>query len=195
MQKIDINLSTQRRATTRMPHIIAFALLFLAVIYSWYSMDVYAGNRARIEAYRQRLAALESRSGHGRGLETAGASEEELKSLKKEAGFINDAIRMETFSWTGLLTGLEECVPPDVSVVQLSPDFREGKVAISGIAKSTREILSFVDRLGGSSHFKDVFLLRHSEEQAGHSGMDAQGARQGFVYFNISAAYQTGSTL
>ena len=82
-----------------------------------------------------------------------------------------------------------------LSVDAARPDFREGKVAISGIAKSTREILSFVDRLGGSPHFKDVFLLRHSEEQAMHSGMNAHGAQQGFVYFNISAAYQTGGTL
>lgn len=150
----------------------------LAVIYTLYSFDSYWKTASQLEVAAKRLTELKGASG-GR----ADIAKSDSKQLKKEIEFINSVIIKRTFSWTGLLTDLEGCVPEGAYIVQISPDFAQGKVSVMGMAREVRLALSMVDLMTGSGRFSDVFLTKHSGA--------AEGA--GMTLFSITASYNGGT--
>lgn len=194
MRKIDINLARKRRPAALIQWMLAAGFVLIALAYSASSAYVYFTNKAKLGGYEERLGKLEMPSGFAKGGSVQAEGDESRKRLKNEVEFINGVIIMDSFSWTGLLSVLEECVPPNVSIVQISPDFREGKIRVTGIAAAMSDIISFVDRMNGSKGFKDAFLLKHSEDKAAAAARtSSEGPRP--VLFNISAVYAADTRL
>jgi type IV pilus assembly protein PilN len=189
MLKIDINLATKRRKKRIIPTIVAIGVLFLALAYTWHNIELYRLNQSQIALYGHQLIRFENTL-ESKKRRIPFITEEGLKFLIDEVAYINGVIARETFSWTELLTNLEASVPPKVSIVQISPDFKDKTIRISGMARSMKDVLKFVDELDRSENFMDVFLLRHEE------ALVKKGARgKALVSFNISAQYVGGKTL
>jgi hypothetical protein len=187
MLKIDINLATKRYKKTIIPYIVITGALFLAVIYTWHNIDLYRLNQSQISRYRQQLVRFEKTIGP-KGASVPAITQEGFKLLIDEVDYINNVIARETFSWTELLTSLEANVPPRVSIVQITPEFEDKRIRVAGLAKSVNDILTFVDKLGRSKNFMDVFLLKHA------TGVVKKGkAGKRLVSFNISAEYVSGA--
>ncbi len=188
MQKIEINLAARKEKEGSTLRIISLALFALSILYALYSFQIYRTNKLEIARYSERL----SRAVRGTGASGGGGIKavEDLKLLKRDIEFINNLISKKSFSWTELLSGLEQSVPNDVHILQISPDFKNGKVAISGAARNMKNVFAMVDAMGASGNFKEVFLLKHAQE---NKPVGAGGA--GMVMFNISASYSTGKGL
>ena len=183
MQKIDINLASERRPKGPLPKVAAVLIILAAVFYTFHNIYAYRENIIQLTSYRERVSVLEKRfPAIATGRYPAEVVDVEVLSV--EVDFINRMILREAFSWTGVLSDLEEGVPDGVSIVEISPEFNDRKIEISGVARSVKEALTFVDMLGRSGHFKDVFLLRHSEGKGG-----------GVISFSVSAVYGRGTGL
>ena len=186
--KIDINLSTKRRVKSMVPNIVAIGALVLAAAYTWHNVELYNFNLERITGLSAQLARLENTLG-SKPSPVPAATREDIKLLKGEVGYINKLIARETFSWTGLLTSLEQDVPAGVSIVRISPEFETMTIRVSGLAKSIKDVFKFVDALGGSERFSEVFLLKHQDVlKKGATG-------KSFISFDISARYLSGEVL
>lgn len=190
MQKIEINLITRERSGSLLPTIAGFALLALAIVYTWYNIDANVENRRMIAYSTERITHLE-KSLPFKNVEVASfsATEKNLKFLKNEVEFINNVIAKETFSWSELLSNLETCVPKNVSIVQISPNFSDGKIEIAGLARRMKDIFLLVDDMGRSSHFRDVFLLKHSSGGKNTPPGDASVMDE-VILFSVSAIYK-----
>ncbi|MBI5599568.1 MAG: PilN domain-containing protein [Deltaproteobacteria bacterium] len=179
--KIDINLSTMRYRRSNAPYVLIAALVAIAASWSAYNFFNYGINQKRIALYKEISARNERKS-------PPAAPPADVRQIKEKVSLINGIIIQETFSWTGLLTALEQSVPDNVSIIELAPQFTEGKIVVKGMAKSMKDVLEFVSRLGGSKHFTGVFLLKHSEEGIPSSLV---GER---LTFSVSAVYAREGT-
>lgn len=181
MEKITINLSTGRYARGQSVRLMAAALTIVAFVFSYHTAYDYYVNAKTISLLKEEAARL----GHARGAKAAPRkdfSKIPAASLEKKVLAINDIIIRETFSWTELLTGVEEVTPGNVSIVRITPDFNSNQIAISGMAASVKDALSFVTNLSSSPKFGNAFLLRHSEEKGDELSRER-------VFFNVSANY------
>lgn len=176
MRKITINMAAREKKSAIAPAAAAGALI-LAAIFTWHSVDSYMRNRSQIQIMQERAAALEKSL--PKGLRTGGpAVRTDQKSLLEDIEFVNDYAYRKSFSWTALLSQLEEGLPNDVHLVQISPEFKSGKVNVTGFTRSMDSALAAVDMLGRAG-FQDVFLLKHSRD-----------GKTGLILFDISAVYR-----
>jgi len=220
MQKIEINLASSDGASgARLYAALMFAGACLAVVYTFYNGYVYLMNKEAIEVYRQRVAAVETNLSPKKKIEPArlASTDVDIKALKKDVSVINEIIDRKSFMWTNLLTGLELSAPPDVYLIQISPDFKKSNVTVTGAARKMSDALSMVDRMGRSPYFKEVFLLSHAEEKpsapqsflnhttppfqrpgmppmqpGAQGGIIPQPPSDGVIIFNIIARYVAG---
>lgn len=175
--RIDINLSMRKRPKRAFFSVIAVALSLMAVIWAWWNIDTYLMNSSHLKGIDEHRALLESLPKKKALSEDAS----NLKTLKRDVDFINSVIQKKAFSWTGLFGDLEASVPPNIYLTQISPDFGADKVTVIGVAESVSDALAMVEAMGRSQRFKDVFLLKHSEEKE---------KRARTVVFTLSAGYR-----
>lgn len=171
---VDINLATRRGAGGRAAKAAAFVLLVFSLAFTWADICAYRRNSASIARLNEHLKILEKRSSQER---PAAVKPADQKLLAKDIEFINGVILRKTLSWSGLLTDLEAGVSQNVQVMQISPVFEKRTVTVGGRAKRMNDVLAMVEAMGRSRRFKDVFLLKHSEDKAG------------MVLFTVSAGY------
>ena len=189
MQKIEINLSSKAPRNRALLNVSAAAAALLAVILSWHNADTYMRNRSEQRRADERISELRERLPK-KGVPKPGLAEgTDTRLLKKEVEFINGIIARKSFSWTELLWRLESHTPANVRLVRITPDFRDGRVNITGSAREMGDVLLMVDAMGKSGDFRDVFLLKHSEEKRGGGG-GVISQRSALIIFNISAVYR-----
>ncbi|HZX34954.1 MAG TPA: PilN domain-containing protein [Thermodesulfobacteriota bacterium] len=181
MEKITINLSTGRYARGQSVRLMAAALTLVALVFSYHTVYDYYVNAKTISLLKGEIARL-GEAKAGKAAPRKDFSKIPAASLEKKVFAINDIIIRETFSWTELLTGMEEVTPGNVSIVRITPDFKDNKIAVSGMAASVKDALSFVTNLSSSPKFGDAFLLKHSEEKGDELSRER-------VFFNVSANY------
>ncbi|MBI5561016.1 MAG: PilN domain-containing protein [Deltaproteobacteria bacterium] len=189
--KITINLATRRLAPANVPYILAFALFIFAAAYSLYNLYDYRINRKELALYKNIASRLE-KSLPPEKPSPRGAMDPQSARKKVEA--INNIIVRETFSWTGLLSDLEEGVPENISIVEISPQFGDRRITVKGMARSMNDVLNFVARLPKGGRFSDAFLLKHSEEKPGGApggspGESPRGSIDERLFFTVSARY------
>jgi hypothetical protein len=82
-----------------------------------------------------------------------------LNRLGVSTAEANDIIDRRMFSWTVLLSLLEETIPMDVRLVSIGNrlDATGFNLTIDANAKRTSDLEQFVDRLRGTGYFFDVF--------------------------------------
>lgn len=181
MEKITINLSTGRYARRQSVRLIATALTLVALAFSYHTAYDYYVNAKTISLLKEEVVRL----GEAKVIKAEPRKDFPkipAASLEKKVLAINDIIVRETFSWTELLTGIEEVTPGNVSIVRITPDFKSNQIAISGMAASVKDALFFVTNLSGSPKFGEAFLLKHSEEKGDELSRER-------VFFNVSANY------
>jgi len=78
---------------------------------------------------------------------------------------------------------LERSVPPSVFLIEILPDLATGKVDLHGVARSFEDLTLFLRGLQERTTFRDVYLLRHTEQKP-------QVGKPGGLDFAISLIYQ-----
>jgi hypothetical protein len=191
MIRLNINFATDNYSKSAISRVIVLAFLCLMVVYSWHNINSYTKNREQIIQYQEKVAAMEQNSLVWiNRFNMSDISEKDLKLLKRDVEFISNAIPRETFSWTELLSNLEEYVPRNVFLTQISPDFNKKKIKIVGVAKTMKDMLSLVDNLNRSSYFTNALLLKHSEDKNKTFHLSASSSKKDIMLFHISAEYR-----
>ncbi len=179
MMKIKINLATYKYQSTAIPVILAAALFSFAVLYSVYNMHSYVTVTRQTAAYEKTLRRLKAESPSKGGRLSRGR----MDALRGKVGFINNIIIKKSFSWTRFFSALEQTVPDRISIIEISPSFDDGTVQVQGMARSMKDILTFVDRLDSSREFSDAQLMRHTERKL------KSGTRER-LFFTLSVSYE-----
>ena len=155
------NLSTRPFYNERAVHaLLAIAALVVLAVSVWQIHRIVTLSRhktelsAAIAADRNEVTRLAQQAVSVR----RGLNQQDLKLVAAEAKEANQLIAQRTFSWTALFNELESTLPPDVMLVSIHPDIKEGKtnVAMEIQGRRTEDIVDFFDRLEKTGHFRDV---------------------------------------
>jgi Tfp pilus assembly protein PilN len=99
-------------------------------------------------------------------------SEARQQALPREVGFAKQLADQRAFSWTRMLSDLEEAVPPSVSLGSVALTPRESIVTLNGSALTLKDVTAFVNALENHRAFRDVVLSQHrvkeSTKEEGH---------------------------
>jgi Tfp pilus assembly protein PilN len=88
-------------------------------------------------------------------------SDAALQRLPREVVFANQVITKRAFSWTRLLTDLEEAVPPGVTIHGIQLDAKGAIITLSGLALSLKELTVLIISLEDHRAFRDAVLDQH----------------------------------
>lgn len=101
---------------------------------------------------------------------------ENRKDLLEYVNFVNDSIRLRTFSWTDFFNELEQQLPPGVKLFYIKPKGREAgiEILLKFTSKNVREALDFFDNLDRCPAFESAFPRREARNQTKRNYYDWQ---------------------
>ena len=102
---------------------------------------------------------------------------DQIALIQGKIAFANQLTEKRAFSWTRLLSELEETVPAQVSVGSVKLDFHQSRILLDGIAASLQDVNTFVRALQRHQAFHGAVLVKHEERkrQQGTSVDQASG--------------------
>jgi Tfp pilus assembly protein PilN len=167
---LNLNLATRplrnRRLYGTAVRLFAGLLVVLAGL-TVFAILKYGGEASRLKATRTGNTGLQSEADREVKRLTADIKQVERTS-RARVDLVNGIILRKTFSWTGLLTELENALPGPSYITSLSPDFTaSGAVTMSMrvTSRSLEDVLAFINNLTARG-FKNiqVFGDRRSED-------------------------------
>ncbi|HET7909427.1 MAG TPA: PilN domain-containing protein [Nitrospira sp.] len=105
-------------------------------------------------------------------------SEAALRRLPAEVSLANQLLAKRNFSWTSFLSGLEEAIPPRVSIKGVRLDPVSAVIHMTGAAATVEDVTALTLKLQSHSVFHDPVLGEH------HLGDD------GLVIFDLKLKYR-----
>jgi Tfp pilus assembly protein PilN len=118
---------------------------------------------ARLRALEAEARRLEAARAGEVPAETRGA----LAALPGQMTAYNEILAAAAFPWTGLLMELEASLPPNVGLTAIQPNPASGTVTLEGQARAFADLTAFISLLEQREPFREVQLLRHSEQTRG----------------------------
>lgn len=142
-------------------------LLMIAVIMVWTAFS----HRDEKTARARQTADLTARN------EEMRSSLEEREGLLRDLSAMAGLIEARKFSWTRLLTGVEEVFPAGAALERLQYDPKDRSLVLDGRAQSPEALRNLMVGLEKSPLFKDP-LLKH------------QSVEKGVISFTVGAHYR-----
>jgi Fimbrial assembly protein (PilN) len=182
----DLNLSTRPFPAYRALNIgLAAILVALIGLTAWQTVGfIRFSRKARgIRKTEQELRVAADSMGQQVAQLGSRLDRPEATAKLNEIGFFNHLILRRNFSWTRLFSILEDMVPDNVHLVNLSPNIeKDGGITLrlAVKAKSVSDVTVFVKRLEMSPVFENVIL---SAEQKSDPTV------AGDVELNLTAVY------
>lgn len=105
-------------------------------------------------------------------------SEPALRQLPAEVSLANQLLAKRNFSWTHFLSGLEEAIPPRVSIKGVRLDPASAVIHMTGAAATVEDVTALTLKLQSHPVFHDPVLGQH------HLGND------GLVEFDLKLKYR-----
>ena len=105
-------------------------------------------------------------------------SEAALRQLPGEVALANQLLTKRNFSWTQFLSGLEQAIPPHVSIKSVRLDPASALIHMTGAAVTVEDVTGFTLKLQSHPVFHDPVLGQH------HLGGD------GLVEFDLMLKYR-----
>jgi hypothetical protein len=160
--------------------ILQFAAMVLALWASWSAAQTWMAlqdlqeTRSRIEQAREQDQQL-IKEAQAEGLDL---SESALRQLPSEVMLANQLLAKRNFSWTNFLSGLEEAIPPRVSITGVRLDPASAVIHMTGAAATVEDVTALTLKLQSHPVFHDPVLGQH------HLGDD------GLVEFDLKLKYR-----
>jgi type IV pilus assembly protein PilN len=160
--------------------ILQFAAMVLALWASWSAAQTWMAlqdlqeTRSRIEQAREQDQQL-IKEAQAEGLDL---SESALRQLPSEVLLANQLLAKRNFSWTNFLSGLEEAIPPRVSITGVRLDPASAVIHMTGAAATVEDVTALTLKLQSHPVFHDPVLGQH------HLGDD------GLVEFDLKLKYR-----
>jgi len=93
---------------------------------------------------------------------------DQIALVQGKIAFANLLSEKRAFSWTRLLSELEETVPANVSIGSVKLDFQQSNIVVDGLARSLQDVNVFVQTLQTHRAFQKAVLAKHEV----HKGRD-----------------------
>jgi type IV pilus assembly protein PilN len=160
--------------------ILQFAAMVLALWASWSAAQTWMAlqdlreTRSRIDQAREQDQQL-IKEAQAEGLDL---SESALRQLPSEVLLANQLLVKRNFSWTNFLSGLEEAIPPRVSITGVRLDPASAVIHMTGAAATVEDVTALTLKLQSHPVFHDPVLGQH------HLGDD------GLVEFDLKLKYR-----
>ena len=143
----------------------------------------YEASAGRIQDASRKFAAESLRAGFD-------LSEVRTKMLAHEVNFSKQVAEQDTFSWTQLLSALEETVPPRVSINSVALAPKAAVISLNGSALSLVDVTTFMGALENHRAFRNVVLSQHRIQEPGKDRKSNAPSRP-IVEFTLSVIYRT----
>ena len=123
--------------------------------------------------------------------------DDQIALVKGKIAFANLLSGKRAFSWTRLLSDLEETVPANVSIGSVRLDFSQSNIAVNGVARTLQDVNVFIQTLQTHRAFEKAVLARHEVRKGreegvvtllSEGGMGIPG--QGIVEFTLAVGYR-----
>ncbi len=119
-----------------------------------------------------------------------------VPALVREVSFSNQLVDRHAFSWTRLLTDLEEAVPRRVSISSVGLNFKEGRITLNGQAKTLKDLTELVTQLERHRAFDNVALAQHRSQEttSRRSRSAAKETAERPIVFTLTVGYRQSPT-
>jgi Tfp pilus assembly protein PilN len=160
--------------------VLRSAVIILGVLLSWNMAQTWIAleglweTQARLDQTRQDDQRL-LKDAQAEGLDL---SEAALRRLPEEVALANQLLAKRNFSWTHFLSGLEEAIPPRVSIKGVRLDPASAVIHMTGAAATVEDVTALTLKLQSHPIFHDPVLGQH------HLGND------GLVEFDLKLKYR-----
>lgn len=114
----------------------------------------YASAAARTEELNRQFAAAMR-------AERLTLTPQEIAAIKQEVTFINQLAGKRAFSWTQLLSDLEDALPPGTAIGRIQLDMKESLVAFDGFAARMQDVNALMASLQSHPAFHRPVLHHH----------------------------------
>jgi Tfp pilus assembly protein PilN len=124
---------------------------------------------------------------------------DQIAVARTDVVFANQLADKRSFSWTRLLSDLEETVPPEVSIASIKLNFQESAVVLEGMARRLQDLDRFVHQLQQHRAFRQAVLSKHElrQEAAGKPGLTAgqpatssEVETERFIEYSLTVLYR-----
>lgn len=169
--------------------VVLGAIIFLLAI-TGYNVNVGFKYQKEISGYKEKIGKLDQNQSKIKFVRKE-LKEEEIKQIKTDALFVNKLIAIDVFPWNRLLETLEDNMPEDIILMNLSlSDIYESdiydKLLLKGYAGSIEKIALFIKKLEESSMFQNCMILKLSVEKG---GLEEISKKKSFnIYFEIESS-------
>jgi Tfp pilus assembly protein PilN len=130
--------------------------------------------QGRVEQAREQDQQLIDEA-RGEGIDLSDAA---IRQLPGEVALANQLLTKRNFSWTQFLSGLEEAIPPRVSIKGVRLDPASAVIHLTGVAVSVEDVTALTLKLQSHPVFHEPVLGQH------HLGND------GLVEFDLKLKYR-----
>jgi type IV pilus assembly protein PilN len=141
---------------------------------TWMALQDLQEIQARIDQAREQDQQL-IKEAQAEGLDL---SEAALRQVPAEVLLANQLLAKRNFSWTNFLSGLEEAIPPRVSIKGVRLDPASAVIHMTGAAATVEDVTALTLKLQSHPVFHDPVLGQH------HLGDD------GLVEFDLKLKYR-----
>ncbi len=160
--KFNLNLASRRYLNKRaLKNGFIAAVCLLLLLGGWQINALVAGNHT-LQLTQERLQELQGRIEKLRGGPQKTLTVAQRAALEKEFSVATELLAQDAFRWTALLDRMEKLLPAGVSLSGFSPDYKKNVLALTGRARSLKEMRLFLDRLLKDKGFAQVYLKNHS---------------------------------
>ena len=141
---------------------------------AWFTFQDVQELQARLDQAREQDQQL-LKEAQVEGLDL---SDTALRGLPAEVALANQLLAKRNFSWTHFLSGLEEAIPPRVSIKGVRLDSASAVIHMTGAAATVEDVTALTLKLQSHPVFHDPVLGQH------HLGND------GLVEFDLKLKYR-----
>ncbi len=176
-------------------------LLGLLILAGWWKVDSQSLEETaeRYDAAARRAMSLNESFAAQMKRDGFLLTPDQISAARIDVGFANQLTEKRTFSWTRLLSDLEEAVPSKVSIASIKLNLQESAVVLEGMAQRLQDLNQFVHQLQQHRAFRQAVLSKHEvrHETAGTVGhgvsqsvTDGEAPPRQVVEYSLTVVYR-----
>ncbi|MEA3420760.1 MAG: hypothetical protein U9Q97_03680 [Acidobacteriota bacterium] len=171
-RKIDLNLASRPVQNRKLFYFLGVLLGIIFIFISVAGGNIYFKNRIKIKDIKTSIAKIEQTIKDVKGEEKTYINQIDgkIRDYKEKADLVNSLILRKTFSWTDLLSALEDCLPETSYIISLTPSLKgdsEMGVRFEVLSPGLEELLDLVSSLN-SMNFKHIRVMSESRDDSGY---------------------------
>jgi len=179
-------MATLQYHDKRIVYSVVLGAIILIVAITGYNINMGVKYQKEISEYEEKIGKLVEQNQSKRKFLHKELKEEEIKQIKTDALFVNKLIAIDIFPWDRLLETLEDNMPEDIILMNLSFSEIYDKLLLKGYAGSIEKIALFLKKLEESSMFQKCMILKLSVEK---DGLEEISKKKSFnIYFEIESS-------